>query len=154
MLNNTKNGQSMFELIVAIGVVSVTLVAIVGLVSATIANSTFTKNRTFAARHTNDAIEWVREQRDAGFSQLASRGSSTGSYYCVPTLNWPASAGQCSSSASNQIPGTNFFREVRLIYNAGSSPNEVEVQAATYWKDSSGSHESRASTIVSNWRTN
>lgn len=148
MKNKLKNGQSMFELLIAVFVIGIALTAIVSLVTTSISNTSFSRDRTLAAKYTQEASEWLREQRDLNWGQFTSRGSADGSTYCLQTLTWDS--GSCSES--EYIADTNMVREVTLIYPA-SSNDTVEARIITYWQDASGRHESRISTYFSNWRT-
>jgi hypothetical protein len=55
--------------------------------------------------------------------------------------------------ASSVITGTKFRRELVVIYNSTTDPNTVEARVVTTWSDSGGTHESRTTTKLSNWRT-
>lgn len=145
---NFQKGQSMFELLIAVFVIGIALTAIVSLVTTSISNTSFSRDRTLAAKYTQEASEWLREQRDLDWGQFTARGSAGGSSYCLQTLTWDQ--GNCSET--EYIADTTMVREVTLVYPA-SSPDTVEARITTYWQDSSGRHESRISTYFSNWRT-
>lgn len=146
-MNMSKSGQSMFELLIAIFVVAITLVAFLGLVTGSIGNSTFSKERSQAGSYTQEAVEWLRSQRDSDWAAFTARASATGTTNCLQTLSWSGSA--CGSAS--YISGTRFIREVTLIYNA--TAEQVEARVVTRWTDSSGLHESKATTYLTNWRT-
>lgn len=148
MTKKLKRGQSMFELLVAVFVIALSLTAIVSLVSTSIGNTTFSRDRSVAAKSTQEAVEWLRAERDSNWGTFRGRGSVNGARYCLPTLGWDNGQGTCSP-----ISGTNLRREVILIYNPGSDPDTVEARVATIWTDSSGTHESRITTYLTNWRT-
>ncbi len=136
----------MFELLVAVFVVAVTLVALLGLVTGAIGNSTFAGERTQAAKYTQQAVEWLRAQRDADWAVFSGRGSEAGTTYCLNGLDW--NTGGCSSA---ELIDAKFKREVVLIYD--SAAESVEAQIITSWSDASGLHESKATTNFTNWRT-
>lgn len=135
---------------VAVVVTALTLVAIVSLVGSTVSNTTFSRDRTQAARLTGEALEWIRAERDFDWPEFAARGSATGTTYCLNSLAWNF-AGSCGGGV---IQDTVFTREVTLIYDAIADPDRVEIRIVTTWNDSAGSHESRLSTYLTNWRTN
>lgn len=144
-MNKQKSGQSMFELLIAVFVIAITLTAIVGLVTRSIGNTTFSKERTEAGKQTQEAVEWLRAERDNDWGAFAARATINGRNYCLQTLSWNSS---CSA-----IPNTNLTREVTLYFDASADPNLVEARVVTRWSDSSGLHESRISTSFTNWRT-
>jgi Tfp pilus assembly protein PilV len=138
-------GQSMFELLIAVFVIAISLTAVVGLVVRTVGNTTFSKERTEAGKQTQEAVEWLRAERDNDWAIFATRGSASGRNYCLQNLSW--------NSSCAPIPGTSFEREATLYYDAAANPDLVEARVVTSWSDSSGLHESRVSTSFTNWRT-
>lgn len=142
-----KKGQSLFELLVAVFITAVTLVSLLSLVGSSISNSTLARDRSEAVRYTNEVTEWLRSERDAGWTAFIARGSSTGRIYCLQSLSWS------TTTPCGAIAGTKFIRELTLIYNAALDPNVVEARVVTTWSDSGGTHESRATTKLTNWRT-
>lgn len=154
-LINYKKGQSLFEVVIAIAVTGITLVAIIGLVGSTINNSSFSRDRTLAARHTSQAYEWLRLRRDQDWGDFLSWTSPTGKIYCLNNLpDYPTSPSTGACSGTQTIPGTPFYREMILTYDQLTDPNSVDIEISTTWTDSSGLHESRVSTTLTNWRTN
>lgn len=137
-------GQSMFELLVAVFVVGITLVALVSLTSKAVGNTTFSRERTQATRYTQEAVEWLRAERDQDWGAFRDRATASGRNYCLQTLSW--------SSGCSPINGTALTRGVTLIYNS-ANPNTVEARVVTAWSDSAGVHESRVTTYFTNWRT-
>ena len=142
----------MFELLMAVFITAITLVAIVNLVSNSVSNSTFSRDRSEAVRYTNEIAEWLRSERDEDWIAFTARGAvGAGRIYCLTSSTWPTSSGACNSTSV--IPNTKFTRQATLIYDASSDPNTVEAQIVTTWSDSGGTHESRTSIILTNWRT-
>lgn len=137
-------GQSMFEILVAVFVVAISLTAVVSLATNALSNTTFSKDRTLAAKHTQDAVEWLRAERDRDWGVFLARATAGGREYCLSLLRWDAS---CAN-----IEGTNLDRRVTLIIST-SDPNTIEARVVTTWVDQSGTHESRVSTYFTNWRT-
>lgn len=148
MINKLKRGQSMFELLIAVFVIAITLTAVVSLVTNSISNTTFSRDRTLASKYTQEAVEWLREQRDADWGAFRNRASAGGSTYCLHNLNW--NSGSCSDT--QYIVDTNLRRQITLLLSS-SDPNTVEARVVTSWVDQSGTHESRITTYFTNWRT-
>jgi type II secretory pathway pseudopilin PulG len=146
------SGQSLFELVVTIGVIGIALIATTALIVNSINNSTFSRNKSVASHHTQEALEWIRGQRDtdwAAFITHASPGS--GKTYCLDALDAAFSnTGSCGQS--DFVNGnTPFLREVTLIYNPGP-PDTIEATVVTKWESSNKEHQVRASTVFSNWK--
>jgi len=143
-LRRTKWGQSMFELLVAVFVVGITLTALLGLVTNSIGNTSFSRERTQAAKFTQEAVEWLRSERDSDWGVFKARSSPAGTVYCLQSLSWTSSCGTIANSP--------FSREVTLI-NDPADPDLVEARIKTSWQDANGTHESRVTTYFTNWRT-
>jgi type II secretory pathway pseudopilin PulG len=101
-------GQSLFELVIAIAVIGLFLVALVGAVTRSIATSTFSRQKSVANRYVQEGLEWVRHERDLDWTAFYARSSGVGSLYCINDLTF--SAGSCAGP----IAGTIFLREVVL----------------------------------------
>lgn len=146
-VNNS--GQSLFELMMAVFVISMTLVTLLSLVSTSVSNSTFARDRSQAVRLTRAASEWVRSERDDNWNLLTSRASEAGTTYCLVDLSaWPTS-GECTDG--QLVSGTKFTREMTLIYDPDVDDTTVEARIVTTWEDSTGIHESRTITRLTNW---
>ncbi|RJR30414.1 hypothetical protein C4564_00345 [Candidatus Microgenomates bacterium] len=150
-MRKNQKGQSLFELVLAVVVVGVVMVVLVRLVSKTINNTTFARDRTLALRHTQEAVEWLRGQRDANWGQFLGRSSVAGSKYCLQSLSFSAN-GACGSGATID---NLFTREGVLARSTEPLTGRelVEVVVTTGWSDSEGYHESRVSTVLTDWRT-
>lgn len=136
-----QKGQSLFEVVLALGVMTAIMVGIVSLAAGAIKNSIFSKNKTLAARYAQEATEWLRRERDTDFTLFAAHSPGT---YCFENLNgWPA--GTCGSS--DNITGTILYREIIL---SGASTITAEVKV--YWTDAQGVHEVRSVTYFTDWR--
>src|SRR3989344_1230308 len=145
MAAKLNKGQSLFEVVVAIAISAVIVVALVSLASTSIRNATFAKNKTLASRFAEEAIEWLRGERDGDID--AFKENSLNAVWCLESLGW-VSSGSCSSG--DEIAGTNFFREL-------SFPNDgvaevIEASVRVYWTDSQGEHEVRSATNFADWR--
>lgn len=149
MINKRQNekGQSFFEMIVAITVISVGLIALAGLVSRVIANTTFSKYQTLATRYTQEATEWIRGQRDDSWANFYARSSSAGRVWCLRDINSWGTSGSCGSSST--IAGTPFRREATL---QRISQDIIRVTVITSWNDSNGIHDSRTIIELTNWK--
>lgn len=145
-MNKLHSGQSIYEVVVAIGIITFALLAMVGMVISSIAATTYTRNKSNANRYTQEAIEWLRSERNADwdtfFNNATSHASASGT--CVGSLNW--TAGSCT------IVDTIYRR--RMFFNVTLNPTvEIDVRVETQWDDGRGTHVSEASTTFTNWIT-
>jgi hypothetical protein len=146
-------GQSLFEVVLALAIATIIIVAMVALASSAIRNSNFSRNKTLATRYSQEATEWLRGERDTDFDTFFARAANP--LFCLKTLNWSdATIGACTDG--QEIPGTLFKREVgfaRTTVLVGGLPkNVVEAEIKVYWQDAQGVHEVRSITEYTDWR--
>lgn len=139
MFNKNEEGQSIFEVVVAVALISFVLVALVSMASLSIAASTFSRNTTQASRFTQQAIEWLRSEKDAGW--IAFKAHAANSTWCLDSLTW-LKPGPCS--ASQFISGTIFKRSLTFTTNSDGS---LTVDVTTYWDDAKGTHNAPTTTV-------
>jgi Tfp pilus assembly protein PilV len=141
-------GQSIFEVILALGLISLIIVAIVAMAGISIKNSSFSRNTTLATRYSEEALEWLRGQRDDNWDVFYSKALNL--KWCLPTLTWlDAEIGACGEE--DQITGTSLSREVNFSFNP-LEPSSVETTVKMYWIDAGGYHEVSSVTSFSDWR--
>jgi len=141
-----QKGQSLFEVVLSLAVITVVIVALIILAYSSIRNANYSKNQTLATKHSQEVTEWLRGERDSDFDLLQTR-ALTGQY-CFPSLSWTAAKiGGCADG--DVIVGTILKRE---IFFTIVDPANIEVQAVVYWDDAQGLHEVRAITNYTDWR--
>ena len=143
-----KKGQSLFEVVIALGVVTLITVGIVILTINSIRNSTFSKNKTLASKYAQEAIEWVRGEREKNSSEFLDNVVYGGGVYCLDDLSW-TNVGVC---VDEYIAGTNLTREVLFTTSLLSGKNITEAQVVVSWDDSQGYHEARSTTSFADSR--
>jgi len=153
MTRKTEKGQSLFEVVLALAIATLIVVALVALASSAIRNSTFSKNKSLATRYSQEATEWLRGERDADWDIFYAR--TVNPLYCVKSLSWTeASIGSCTSG--QEITGTVYKREIgftRSTVDVGGVPkNVVEAEINVYWQDAQGIHEVKSVTNFTDWR--
>jgi type II secretory pathway pseudopilin PulG len=148
---NLQKGQSLYELIVAIGISALVIVGVVSLATSSIQNSTYSKNQSLATVYAQEATEWLRGQRDASITIfLANTAHSPWCLNLEPPA-WPGSSGACGST--DFISGTTLFkRYVSFIITSPSSKTQIEADVVVSWVDAKGTHQVTNSTNFSDWR--
>lgn len=146
---------------IALAVVVVVITGIVKAVTTAIKNSTFARNKSEATRYAQEALEWVKTERDkrswGGTDGFTSKALSLTSDSCMPTLAWPTSPSLCDTgSDSNKIQNTVFFREIKLLdtnsTSCDSSDTSCNITVEVFWQDSDTTHTSTLETRVTSWR--
>ena len=139
-------GQSLFEVIMAVGISAMILTAIVSLSTLSVANSERSSNSKLSVFYTQEALSFIRLTRDSDWATFAAYAStSSGSDYCMktPTFSVPGVSG-CQF-----ISGTNLVRTANLTKNALATYVNVTVNIT--WQDGSGTHQEKTVTRLSNW---
>lgn len=141
-------GQSLTEIVMALGVVGIALLAILALATTSNRNINFSKAEAMATRYTQEAIEALREERDRDWNVFITNIAASSSGYCVVNIGSPwTSPGNCGDTQF--ITGTNFRRDVDFV-----RPNNytVNVTVVTSWTDAQGVHDARSTTQLTNWK--
>lgn len=139
---NRQAGQSFFEVIVALGLISIVLITLVAMAAVSIRASVFSRNQTEANRFSEQAIEWLREEKDNGWTVFAGRSPLTNSCFQNPAWN------NSQSTPCTLISGTIFTRTLTL-----TTPNpDITATISTSWTDAQGTHSVSSSTVFANWK--
>jgi Tfp pilus assembly protein PilV len=142
------SGQSLFEVVLALGVITTIIVGVVSLTANSIRNSVYSRNKTLANRYAGEATEWLRSERDADF--VGFQAHTTASVkYCLKNLNWNK-VGDCSND--DKIAETSLFRDVAFTNNLVDQKTIIEADVRVYWHDAQGDHEVISATNFSDWR--
>lgn len=140
-------GQSLFEVVVALAISALIIVTLVSLTATSIRNTTFSKNKTLAARYAGEAIEWLRGQRDRDITTFVINIQTP--IRCLSSLNWNSSATCATDEFISQTP---FKREATFSSVSEGGKNVIEANVRVYWTDSQGEHEVRSVTSFADWR--
>lgn len=134
-------GQSMFEVVLAIFIISLIIVGVVFLSTSSIANSAFSKNKTIAGRYSQEVVEWLRGQRDS--NPALFRVNAVGSY-CFDSLvlSW-SNTGLCSSG---ELINNLFKREVVFTEDESTADTIIKAEVTTSWTDTKGTHRANSTT--------
>ena len=148
-----QKGQSLFEIVLALAIATIIIVALVALASSAVRSSTFSKNKTLATRYSQEANEWLRGERDTDWDAFFIRAAVP--LYCVKSLSWAeATVGNCTGG--QEITGTIYKREVGFVRTTvlvgGVPKNVVETEVNVYWQDAQGIHEVKSVTNFTDWR--
>ncbi|HEX6977378.1 MAG TPA: hypothetical protein VF185_03405 [Patescibacteria group bacterium] len=139
-----EKGQSFFEVVLALALVAIVLMALVSLATVSVRTATFSRNKNLATRLSQEAIEWLRSQRDAGWTNFVTKATTAN--WCLVNLDW-SQPGSCNST--NVVTDTGIVRQVTL-----SIPDATTVQAdvKASWVDGQGSHQITTSTFFTSWK--
>lgn len=140
-----QRGQGLFEMLIVLAIAVLVIAGVASVVTTSIKNSSFAQNQADASRLGQEAVEWVRQERNNGWSVFSARADSPARNYCVQSLSWNIQ----TACLSTQTIGGVFLRDVSLEL---LSSDRVEVDVNVHWSDGRGAHESRLSTVLTNWQ--
>jgi len=132
------SGQSLFEVIVALALVTLIITAVVTLATSSIRNADFSRDNALATKYAQEAVEWMRQERDVSWSTFRT---ATLSKTQLGTLSW--------SAGTDVIPGTKFKRTMKFDHDGDDS---VTADVIVKWEDGNGVHEVKSRTILTNWQ--
>ncbi len=157
-----QNGFTLIDVIVAIFIMAVALMAIIGLANYALTTAAVSKDRVIASGLAQEGIEIVRNIRDSqdDWDDWYTNGISTGDYlaqynnsslisYSSLPLRIDSTGHYQYSSGNNSI----FYRKISITKNpSGSEPNEIKVTAEIKWSEKGKQYSLTAEDRLWNWR--
>lgn len=144
MKKRMNRGMALVEIIVALGIAVIVIVALVSIVVTSVSNVNFSKTQGEATRYAREGMEWLRGERDRSWDTFNGKSGNT---WCLPSLTWPGAAGACGQSSV--ISNTVVRRQVELV---SLSSTEIEARLWVSWTDAKGTHEVRLNSRFTKWR--
>ncbi|MDO9028625.1 MAG: hypothetical protein Q7U68_07200 [Candidatus Roizmanbacteria bacterium] len=125
-----KKSFSLIEVLVFTAVLGLFFVAAISVATFNLKNMKIQEHKILATRYAEEGTEWVKQEKEDDWSIFITRGSVSGTTYCLNnSLSWDSSS-PCGSYGL----GTIYKREL-LIKNSGSPVNQVETTMTVYWQD-------------------
>ncbi|KUK79542.1 MAG: transmembrane(s)proteins 13..35 [Microgenomates bacterium 39_7] len=149
LINQKKSGQSLVEMVVAVSISALIIVALlIGAVIGT-RNVQFSRNQSRAMELNRELSEWLRAEKKSGWSRLWSYGSGgEGITYCFSDLSF----GQASSCSALDLEGIKidgkFFREGVLKQEG---VDKLKITITTSWQDPMGEHNETITTYLTKY---
>lgn len=126
-----QSGQTLVEMVVAIGVLVIVVVALLSVTTVSIRNASFSRDQALATKYAQEAVETVRSYRDQNsWSDFA--------YDCTT-----ANCGPILSGAPSPFT---------LACNCTCAGESCEVTVSVSWTDVKGNHKSELKTRLTNWK--
>jgi len=122
-------GQSLVEVVLALGVAVVVILALVKTTVVSMRNANFAKNEALATKYAQEAIESVRLLRDRS--------------------DWETfTSDNCKNPPGLDTLPSPFSRTITCT----GDENTRDVTAKIEWTDSTGTHETKLETKLTNWK--
>lgn len=139
-----KNGQSLIEVVIALGVVVVLAVSLVSTSLITQRTARSAKNNTQASKLVQENIEQLRVVRDRqGFPTLANRECATLNTANADPSLWTIETSSCPDGEQLTLDNTDFRRK----FSIGPDPLDLsnskkkQIIVSVFWQDTGGPQE-------------
>lgn len=155
----SQDGQTLIEIIIAVGLVVLVLTSISAGVAISVRNNRHAKSMEEAKQYAREGSEWLRRMRDQlGWDSFAQavRADGASVTYCLASLPQSGAAfialGNQACTTSQVINGTVFNRSMSLTTSAGSIPDTVTAVISVSWNDGGKSFASQSTVTLRRWR--
>lgn len=149
-MRNNQKGQTLVEVIVASGIVTLVLSGLVSAITYGLTSVQFSRNKALATKYAQESLEWVRSKRDvsANWATFYSTYASTPTTYCMSTLSWSTTS-PCTTPINDAYD--KFVRTVTLTGNGAPDNDRILVQAVVTWNEGRRSSNVSLETYLSSW---
>lgn len=134
--NTQESGQSLVEVILAVAVAVIIIVALVGVTVMAIRNADFAKKKALATKYAQEWIEQARQLRDGNPSSFF-----TAEFIAATPCERIEDVGSIFSG----------IRECKDLTDDGGKKT-VTIKVTISWTDSRGKHDTILTTKLSNWK--
>jgi len=129
--SNSK-GQTLIEVIVALGVIALVATAITTVMTSTLNNAEFSNDQSLATKYAQEAMEILHSVRDNNYTQFAKYNGN----YCLNQGEITLTQGNCSTPT---IVNT-FIRTVTINQASTCGANSAQVTVSVAWTDGKCAH--------------
>ena len=127
-----RKGFSLIEVLVFTSVLGLFFVAAISVTTFNLKNMKIQEHKILASRYAEEAVEWLKQEKEDDWSVFITRGSGGGNTYCLNSGSLGWTDGSCGAYSLG-TPAI-FKREVS-ISNSGSPVDQVETLVTVYWLD-------------------
>lgn len=133
-----EKGQSLIEVVAAMGIILIAVVALLIIITISLRNVNFAKNQVLATKYAQLVIEKVRNYRDSN--------------------NWDTFTQYCESFSLN-VDFPSYFlleRDCHIpddpLSDCRADSDSCEVKITVSWEDTKGVHKSELTTYLNKWK--
>ena len=159
-IRNSNRGQTLIEIIIAVGLIVLVLTTLASGLALGIRNNRVAKDQAIAKDYTREAQEWLRSMRDlAGWETFAgilrAHASGNSLSYCLTTL--PAdlttfnSTNRSTCSTGQTVDGR-FTRQVNITLVGGANPTQADAVVVVTWVDGTKTFTSTSTLTLYKWK--
>jgi prepilin-type N-terminal cleavage/methylation domain-containing protein len=118
-------GQSLIEVLVALGIISIVTTALASVIITSMDNAQLSKNQNLALQYSQEGIEVVRQLRDQDYIAFRSHNNT----FCLDK-----GSNTLESDCTNPNIDNFFLRKVTIV-QSGCSANVASAVVAVSWAD-------------------
>lgn len=141
---------TLIEVLVFTTILSLFFVVAAAVVIISLHNMKISEHKILATRYAQEALEWLRSQKEVDWNQFILRDnpSGLGTTYCINTLNW-----NTVSSCTTYGLGTPaiFKREVKLTNQSGTPVTQIKIEIVVSWQEVGESYRVPINSLFSVW---
>jgi len=142
LFNTSKNGESIIELVGALSVILIVILALISGITAAVNSNNFSRTKSQATNYAQEGMENLRGYRDTDWTIFLA--AADGEFHGLAG-NLPS--GVCSEN-SPIISGTNFVRCAKL---EKVDDTKVKATIKVTWVDSKGTSKSELVSYFTKW---
>lgn len=137
-----QHGQSLVEVVVAVGVVILLVTGIVVATTTSLRSGQRGKDKSFAIKYAQEGIEITRDLRSRGWTDFQSRD---GLWCLAKDGTWTKAGGSCDTNIDNQ-----YIRGVTFSWD--NDKRRMDVVADVSWSDGATAREVKLETFFTQWQ--
>lgn len=142
MKRTSQNGQTLAEIVVALGIVLILLSGLVSGATSAVKTNSQTQKRSLAVTYSQEALELSRKLRDEDWDSFQARSG----LWCLNKDGvWTQGAPSCPVNIDSF-----YTRGVTFTWNEAGS--RMEVVATVSWPDGGSTHQSQLTTFFTQWQ--
>ena len=132
-------GQSLYELVFAIGIAAIIITGVLVVSTTSVRNSTYSKNNSQATKYAQEEMEWLRGQRDAGWDSFVTNIDTGG---CTAgNFSWGGLGGNCTVGDIYTRTANFTCRDsAGGVVMCDSTASMVDASVSISWTDAQGDH--------------
>lgn len=114
--------QIIIELVIALAVAMVAIVALIQSTTKSVSNSTFSKSQTTADQLVVEAIEWLRSEKNKSWPDFSGKNGT----YCLNTLDWNTTVPCSTGEFKRDLVKTDNDLTITVIWDEKGIPKSIK----------------------------
>lgn len=124
-----RSGFTLIEILVFTAIVSIFYVVAAAVSAFSLGVMKTNENKIYATHYADEAIEWMRGQKESDWTSFAARSSHSYCFNSATISSWPSTGACATSGATAYSLGGRFNRTVTLQ----NSASNIEVASTVTW---------------------